>query len=83
MPINATIITTDCIVTLAEPVDCLLDAMIDAQNRLGQITWTNIQIHRAHGTYQGHIGTPAPVVVVDTSATTELLTSVNTWIKRH
>ena len=42
MSITTAIITGDCIAMIDQPVDCLLDAMIEAQNRVGQITWDDI-----------------------------------------
>jgi hypothetical protein len=39
MSITAAIITEHTITTNNEPIDCLLDAMLTAQNTLGQISW--------------------------------------------
>ncbi|ART74331.1 hypothetical protein BTO20_37550 (plasmid) [Mycobacterium dioxanotrophicus] len=80
MSIHAAIITTDCIATIAEPLDCLLDAMLDAQNRVGQITWTTIAFDSAYGTYRDSADHEAPITVVDTSATNELHELVRTWV---
>ncbi len=81
MSITSTIITSDCVVSIEPPVDCLLDAMIEAQNRVGQITWTDITESRAHGSYRGHDRAAAPISVVDTDATTELLGALRTWMQ--
>ncbi|MDW5610445.1 hypothetical protein [Mycolicibacterium sp. D5.8-2] len=82
MSITTAIITTDCIAMIDQPVDCLLDAMIEAQNRVGQITWNDITGERADGTYRGPANTETPISVVDTSATTDLLTAVRTWLQQ-
>ncbi|BBX54655.1 hypothetical protein [Mycolicibacterium poriferae] len=79
MSITTAIITTDCIATIDQPVDCLLDAMIEAQNRVGQITWDDMPSgptaptapRRSHG----------PITVVDTSTTTDLLDTIRTWMQ--
>jgi hypothetical protein len=80
MSINTAIITTDCIATIDQPVDCLLDAMIEAQHRVGQITWDDITTGRAHGTYRNPAGAQTPITVVDTSTTTDLLDTIATWM---
>ena len=77
MTINTAIITADCITTLDQPVDSLLDAMIEAQNRVGQITWDDISAHRAAGTYRA--GT---IAVVDTGADAALRGAVAAWMTR-
>ena len=81
MSITTAIITNDCIATIDQPVDCLLDAMIEAQNRVGQITWDDIAAERAHGTYRNPAGATAPITVVDTSTTTDLLDTIRTWMQ--
>jgi hypothetical protein len=80
MSITTAIITTDCIATIDQPVDCLLDAMIEAQHRVGQITWNDIAFDRAEGTYRGPANTDIPISVVDTSATNDLLAAVERWM---
>ncbi len=81
MTINTAIITTSCIATINESVDCLLDAMIEAQNRHGQISWDDIRTHRAHGTYRAPAGGQAPITVVDTAAP-DLHDTIYTWIQQ-
>ena len=81
MSINTAIITADCVATIDQPVDCLLDAMIEAQNRLGQITWTDITPQRADGTYRGSANPEAPISVVDANATTDVLSALRTWMQ--
>ena len=80
MTITAAIITSAAITTLTESADCLLDAMVTAQNILGQITWTELGEKASHGTYRTDNEDTATVSVVDTSATAELRGSVETWM---
>jgi hypothetical protein len=79
MSITAATVTTDTITTTAEPIDCLLDAMITAQNTLGQISWDTITTEAAHGTYRDPAGTTAQVTVIDTGST-GLLGAVQDWM---
>jgi hypothetical protein len=79
MSITAAIITEHTITTNAEPIDCLLDAMITAQKTLGQITWDKITMEAAHGTYRDPAGATASVTVIDT-ADTALLAAVKDWM---
>ncbi|APA78428.1 hypothetical protein BB737_10125 [Mycobacterium avium subsp. hominissuis] len=81
MTINAAIITTDSVTTITVPGDCLLDAMLIAQDKLGQITWTKLGETASHGTYRTAAGGDASVSVVDTSATRELRRSVDNWLQ--
>ena len=69
MSIHAATITKHGISSTAEPVDCLLDAMITAQHTLGQITWDDITEEAAHGTYRNRdSGTTEVVTVVDVAS---------------
>jgi hypothetical protein len=79
MSITAAIITEHTITTTAEPIDCLIDAMITAQKTLGQITWDKITMEAAHGTYRDPAGATASVTVIDT-ADTALLAAVKDWM---
>jgi hypothetical protein len=79
MSITAAIITEHTITTTAEPIDCLIDAMITAQKTLGQITWDKITMETAHGTYRDPAGATASVTVIDT-ADTALLDAVKDWM---
>ena len=81
MSINTAIIAHGTIVTTGEPVDCLLDTMVEAQRRVGQITWDTITTEAAHGTYTTD-GSKNPIVVVDTKAHTNLLATVEQWMSR-
>jgi hypothetical protein len=69
MSIPAAIITEYTITTSNEPIDCLLDAMLTAQNSLCQISWDTITAEAAHGTYRDPAGTTAQVTVIDTGST--------------
>ena len=80
MTINTAIITADCIATINEPVDCLLDAMLEAQSRHGQIAWDDIHPHRAHGTYRNTDSNPANITVIDTAAD-DLHDTIHTWMQ--
>ena len=79
MSITAATITEHAITTTAEPIDCLLDAMIAAQNTLGQIAWDTITMESAHGTYRDPAGASATVTVIDT-ASAGLLGAVKNWM---
>jgi hypothetical protein len=81
MSINTAIIAHGTIVTTGETVDCLLDAMVEAQRRVGQITWDTITTEAAHGTYTND-GEKNPIVVVDTNAHTDLLATIEQWMNR-
>lgn len=81
MSINTAIIAHGTIVTIGEAVDCLVDAMVEAQRRVGQITWDNITTEAAHGTYTTD-GATNPIVVVDTKAYTNLLAVIEQWMSR-
>lgn len=43
---------------------CLLDDMLDAQAKVGQITWLTITEHSATGTYDNN-GTQATITVTN------------------
>jgi hypothetical protein len=79
MSITAAIITEHTITTTAEPIDCLLDAMITAQKTFGQISWDAITMEAVHGTYRDPAGATAQVTVIDTAAT-GLLGAVKDWM---
>ena len=79
MSITAATITEHTITTTAEPIDCLLDAMITAQKTLGQIRWDHITMESARGTYRDPAGATASVTVIDT-ASTGLLGAVKDWL---
>ncbi len=80
MSITAAIITSDTITSLTEPVDSLLDAMFTAQHNLGQITWTDLDMDAARGTYRAANGASTNVTVIDTNATDALTTAITGWI---
>jgi hypothetical protein len=80
MSIHAATITKRAISSTVEPVDCLLDAMITAQQTLGQISWDDITPDSAHGTYRDRdSGTTEVVTVVDV-ASAALETLVKDWM---
>jgi len=80
MSIHAATITKHVITSTAEPIDCLLDAMISAQKTLGQISWVDITMDSAHGTYRNAAtGTTEVVTVIDT-ASAALEGVVNDWM---
>ena len=80
MSIHAATITKNTIATTAEPIDCLLDAMITAQQILGQITWEEITLDSAHGTYSdADTGTTETVAVIDVSSHA-IETAVKDWL---
>jgi hypothetical protein len=53
--------------TSNDQVENLLDTMIDAQNRNGRITWTNIRETHAAGYVGGDQGSRVVVIDVDSS----------------
>jgi hypothetical protein len=80
MSIHAATITKHTISSTAEPIDCLLDAMITAQNTLGQINWVDITLDSARGTYRDDgTGDIETVTVIDVSSRA-LETVVKDWL---
>ncbi len=80
MSIHAATITKHTITSTAEPIDCLLDAMITAQKTLGQISWDDITLDSAHGTYRDtDTGVIETVTVIDVTSRA-LETAVKDWL---
>ena len=80
MTIHAATITKHAISSTTEPIDCLLDAMITAQKTLGQISWVDITMDSAHGTYRDtDTGATETVTVIDVSSRA-LETPVKDWL---
>ncbi|TXI56475.1 MAG: hypothetical protein E6Q55_28840 [Mycolicibacterium mageritense] len=83
MTIHTAIITDSGREDLPEPVDTLLDTMIEAQRRAGQISWHTITETYAGGDYRTSDGAEARVAVVDLDTTDhDLLPLITLWVTR-
>lgn len=81
--IHSAIITDTGRTDLTETVDCLIDTMIEAQRRLGQISWHTITETYAGGDYRTDDGAEARVVVVDLDSTDhDLLPLITLFVQR-
>ena len=78
--IHAATITKHAIATTAEPIDCLLDAMITAQKTLGQISWVEVTMDSAHGTYRDATTQTTETVTVIDVTSRAIETTVQDWL---